>query len=278
MEPFVFFAVLLAAGLHASWNALIRAGSNRFQGMLLLTVSQGFFGVIMAVASPFPKGEVWLWLIGSGVLHAGYKMFLAAAYKHGDLSRVYPIARGVAPMLVAVLGIFLLPDTLLAKEYIGIVFIGLGVILMARGVFKSGETRALIPLALGSAICTAGYSLVDGLGVRVGGHAMQFTAWLFILDALFFCSATLATNGTRHFVASPKSWLMGSIAGALSLATYWIAIWAMSVAPIALVSALRETSVLFAVLIGVLILKEPTDKGKIIAAIIIVGGIVLIRV
>jgi len=278
METSVFIAVLFAALLHASWNAVIRAGGNRFQGMLLLTVSQGVMGLVMAGFVPLPKGEVWLWLLGSGALHSGYKMFLAAAYKHGDLSRVYPIARGVAPMIVVLAGFFLLSDVLAGKEYAGIALIGVGVILMARGVFSSGEARVLIPLALGSALCTAGYSMVDGLGARVAGNATQFTAWLFIFDALVFCSATFATQGGRGFIASRRSWALGTFAGALSLATYWIAVWAMTVAPIALVTALRETSVLFAVLIGVLWMKERAELGKLVAALVILSGIVLVKI
>lgn len=278
MDTSVFLAVLFAAFLHASWNAVIRAGNDRFQGMLLLTVSQGLMGVVMAMFVPLPKGEVWLWLLASGALHSGYKMFLAAAYKHGDLSRVYPIARGVAPMIVVLIGYFILSDALANKEYAGIGLIGFGVILMARGVFSNGEARVLIPFALGSALCTAGYSLVDGLGARVAGNATQFTAWLFIFDALVFSAATLATSGARRFVAPRQSWALGSFAGGLSLATYWIAVWAMTVAPIALVAALRETSVLFAVLIGVFWMKERAEFAKLVAAMVIVSGIILIRI
>ncbi len=278
METSVFLAVLFAALLHASWNAIVRAGSNRFQGMLLLTITQGFMGVVMATFVPLPQGKVWLWLLASGVLHASYNMFLAAAYKHGDLSRVYPIARGVAPMLVVVAGFFLLSDTLANKEYIGIALIGGGVILMARGVFSSGEARALIPLALGSAVCTAGYSMVDGLGARVAGNATQFTAWLFIINAIIFGAATLATQGAQSFKASRKTWAIGTFAGTLSLTTYWIAVWAMTIAPIALVTALRESSVLFAVFIGVVWMKERAELGKLVAAVVILAGIALIRI
>ncbi|MBL1437957.1 MAG: EamA family transporter [Rhodobacteraceae bacterium] len=278
METPIFFAVLFSALLHASWNAVIRAGGDRFQGMLLLTVSQGFMGLCMALFVPLPNAEVWLWLLASGVLHAGYKMFLAAAYKHGDLSRVYPIARGVAPMIVVLAGYFLLSDTMENKEYAGIALIGVGVVLMAQGVFSSGEARVLIPFALGSALCTAGYSMVDGLGARVAGNATQFTAWIFIFDALVFSTITLASSGPRRFIASRKSWMLGSFAGALSLVTYWITVWAMTVAPIALVAALRETSVLFAVLIGVFLMKERAEFSKLIAAIVVVSGIILIRI
>lgn len=278
METTAFFAVLFAALLHASWNAIIRTSGNRFQGMLILTTAQGTMGLFMAPFFPLPSGEVWIWLIASGVLHTGYKMFLAAAYKHGDLSRVYPIARGVAPMIVVLAGMFFLSDDLNIKEYIGVALIGGGIILMAHGIFRNGEARVLIPFALGSALCTAGYSIVDGLGARVAGDASQFIAWILLFDMLFFTSSTLMTVGPRHYRASAKTWIIGSFAGALSLATYWIVVWAMTIAPIALVTALRETSVLFAVMIGVLLMKEKADLGKIIAALVVVTGVIVIRV
>jgi len=278
LETTAFFAVLFAALLHASWNAIIRTSGNRFQGMLILTTAQGTMGLFMAPFFPLPSGEVWIWLIASGVLHTGYKMFLAAAYKHGDLSRVYPIARGVAPMIVVLAGMFFLSDDLNIKQYIGVALIGGGIILMAHGIFRNGEARVLIPFALGSALCTAGYSIVDGLGARVAGDASQFIAWILLFDMLFFTSSTLVTIGPRHYRASAKTWIIGSLAGALSLATYWIVVWAMTIAPIALVTALRETSVLFAVMIGVLLMKEKADLGKIIAALVVVTGVIVIRI
>ena len=277
MEFHVLLAVLFAALMHASWNAVIRGGGDRFQGMLLLTVTQALMGVLMALFVPLPTGAVWLWVLGSGALHTAYKLFLAAAYQHGDLSRVYPIARGAAPMMVVVVGFFLLPDTVAFKEYLGIGLIGVGVMMMAQGVFKDGETRSLIPLALGSAACTAGYSIVDGMGARFAGDATMFTAWLFIFDGVFFAAFTNLTRGPRVFVASRRTWSIGALAGGLSLLTYWIAVWAMTVAPIALVTAVRETSVLFAVLIGVFIMKEKASIAKLMAAIVILFGIVVIR-
>ena len=277
MEFHVFLAVMFAAVMHASWNAVIRSGGNRYQGMLLLTVTQGAMGLLMALFMPMPSGVVWLWVLGSGVFHTGYKLFLAAAYQHGDLSRVYPIARGAAPMMVVIVGFILLPDSVQAKEYLGIGLIGAGVMMMAQGVFASGETRTLIPLALGSAACTAGYSMVDGMGARVAGNATMYTAWLFIFDALIFSSVTAVTRGRAVFMATRKAWLVGALAGALSLTTYWIVVWAMTVAPIALVAAVRETSVLFAVLIGIFWMREKASRGKFIAALVIVFGIVVIR-
>lgn len=278
MEFSVFVAVLFAAVLHAGWNAVIRSGGDRFQGMLLLTFTQGVMALGMAVVVPLPDGIVWVWVLGSGLLHTIYKLFLSAAYQHGDLSRVYPIARGAAPMMVVFVGYFLLADTIESKEYAGIGLIGVGVMMMAQGVFSSGESRRLLPLALGSALFTAGYSIVDGLGARVAMDATMFTAWLFIFDAMFFTVYSLISRGATVFKASRRAWSLGAFAGVLSLATYWIAVWAMTVAPIALVAAVRETSVLFALVIGILVLKEKAGVAKILAALVIVSGIVVIRI
>ncbi len=277
MDIKIFLAVLFAAVLHASWNAVIRSNGDRFQGMLLLTVSQGLMGLVMALFVPLPSGQIWLWVVASGALHSFYKMFLAAAYQQGDLSRVYPIARGTAPLFVVVVGFFWLPDSVQFKEYLGIGLIGIGVMLMAQGVFSSGESRRLIPFALGSALCTAAYSIVDGLGARIAMDATMFTAWMFVFDGMIFSTITLATRGREVFTATRRVWVLGVVAGALSLVTYWIVVWAMTKAPIALVAAVRETSVLFAVLIGVFILREKISLGKAVAAAVILVGIIIIR-
>jgi drug/metabolite transporter (DMT)-like permease len=273
----VFLAVMAAALLHAAWNALIKLGGSRLQGMLILTVVQGGIGIAIAATRPLPAAEVWLWLLGSGLFHSAYKFVLAYAYEHGDLSRVYPIARGAAPLIVLVAGAALLADRIAAPEVAGILVLGTGILLMARGAFRSGESRRLVPFALGSACATAGYSLVDGLGARISGDAVAYVAWLFIFDVLFFSAFTLAAYGARTFRATPRVWLRGSLASVASYGAYAIAVWAMTVAPIALVAALRETSILFAVLIGWIGFGERMDGAKMLAAVLIVGGVALTR-
>ena len=245
--------------------------------MLILTLVQGGMGLLVALTRPFPDPQVWLWLLASGVFHAAYKLFLAFAYEQGDLSRVYPIARGAAPMLVLVISALLLPDVIAAWEYIGILVLGSGILLMARGVFSSGESRRLVPLALGSAMATAGYSLVDGLGARASGDAVAYVGWLFTLDAAFFTPVCIALRGKSVLRASGKVWAIGGLAATASYGAYAIAVWAMTVAPIALVAALRETSILFAVLIGWLVFGERMDKQKAVAAALIVAGVIVTR-
>lgn len=272
----VFLAVLFAAFLHASWNAIVKTGGNRFQAMFMLSTAQGIMGAIMFFFVPLPKGEVWYWLIASGLIHSAYKFFLTSAYEHGDLSRVYPIARGAAPMIVLVVGGVFLTDELAALDYLGVIAIGCGIILMARGIFSNGESQRMLPWALASAGATASYSLVDGMGARIAGDATQFVAWMFAIDGLIFAVIYFARGGIMP--RSAVDWGKGSVAGAASLGAYWIAVWAMTVAPIALVTALRETSILFAVLLGVLLFGERLDRGKAISAALIIMGVVVTRI
>lgn len=278
MSSLVFFAILGAALLHATWNALIKVGGSKMNAMLIMTVVQGCAGAMMATTREIPTGEVWIWLIGSGFLHSTYKLFLSFAYEQGDLSRVYPIARGAAPMMVLMVGAFVLNDVVHARETLGICLLGIGILLMARGVFSNGESRRLVPLALGSAIATASYSLVDGVGARMLGDPVTFVAWMFVFDALVFVPVAVGLRGRAVLVSPARSWGIGALAAIASYISYAVAVWAMTHAPIALVTALRETSILFAVLIGWLIFKEPMDRAKAMAALLIVGGVVLTRI
>ena len=277
MTATVFLAVLAAAFLHAAWNALVRSGAQKVTAILILTLIQGGFGLILTFTRPFPTGEVWLWLVASGVFHAAYKLFLAFAYEQGDLSRVYPIARGAAPMIVLGISAIALADPITTPETLGILILGAGILTMGHGALRSGESARLIPLALGSAAATAGYSLVDGLGARVSGDAVAYVAWLFVLDALLFTPIAVALRGSGVLKATRRDWLTGTVAASFSYGAYAIAVWAMTVAPIALVAALRETSILFAVLIGWLVFKERMDTLKALAALLIVAGVVLTR-
>lgn len=273
----VFLAVIVAALLHATWNALVRIGLSKQTSMFLLSTGNLVFGAIVAAFHPLPKPEVWPWLIGSGLIHTAYQMFLAYAYEQGDLSRVYPIARGAAPMIVLVFSLLFLSDPISPGDFLGIAVLGIGIALMARGVFTNGESKKLLPYALGSAAATAGYTLTDGLGARVSGDPVAYTAWLLIIAGVFFAPAVVALKGRAVIRADARAWSIGLLAGAASFAAYAIAVWAMTLAPIALVSALRETSILFAVLLGWLFFGERIDRTKAMAAVLIVAGAALTR-
>ncbi|WP_323037833.1 DMT family transporter [Pararhodobacter sp.] len=274
----VFLAVMLAALLHASWNAIVKTGLSKQTSMFLLSFGHALLGICVALFYPLPVPEAWPWLLASGLIHMAYQMFLAYAYEQGDLSRVYPIARGTAPMIVLIVSLLFLSDTLDGHEVWGILVLGAGIAVMARGVLTNGESRRLLPFALGSAVATAGYTLTDGLGARVSGEPIAYVAWLMILSAVFFTPAVVALKGRAVLRANVRAWGFGMIAAAASFGAYAIAVWAMTLAPIALVGALRETSILFAVLMGWLFFGERMDRAKAIAALLIVSGVILTRV
>jgi drug/metabolite transporter (DMT)-like permease len=277
----VSFAILLAvlgsAFLHALWNALIKTGSSRLGAMVILSIGEIPIGLAVATTRPLPALQVWKWVLMAGCAHFFYKLFLTYAYDRGDLSRVYPIARGAAPLIVAVAGLALLPDRLTLHELAGIAVLGCGILLMAQGVFANGENRRMLPFALGSACATATYTMLDGTGARVSGDAIAYVAWVFVADGLLFTSGMLAFKGVDVLPRDRKAWGLGMLAAAASYGAYAVSVWAMTKAPIAVVAAVRETSILFAVLIGWGVFGEAMTKGKALAAGVIVGGVILTR-
>ncbi len=277
MSLAVFLWVLAAALLHAAWNAMIKTGGSKLTGMFMVALGNGVLGLAVGLALPLPEAEIWPWILASGAIRMAYLLFLGLAYEHGDLSRVYPIARGAAPLFVLLAGGLLLSDVLGGNELAGILVLGAGILLMAQGAFASGESRRLVPFAVGSAMATAAYSIVDGIGARQMGDAIAFTGWALAATALFYTPAVVALKGRAVLRADARMWVSGNVAGLASYLAYTIVVWAMTQAPIALVTALRETSILFAVLIGWLLFGERMSRGKALAALLIVGGVALTR-
>ncbi len=278
MTTGVFLAVLGAAFLHALWNALIKSGSSRVGAMVILSVWEIVLGLVMSAPHGVPELRIVPWLLGAGTFHLIYKTCLTFAYEHGDLSRVYPLARGTAPMAVLIIGALFLGEEVEALEASGIVVLGLGILGLASGVFRSGESKTLIPYALGAAFGTAGYTLLDGFGARAGGDPAAYVAWLFVLDGITYLVLMGLRRGRGVFPPLGKAWAVGAAGGAASYGAYAIAIWAMTLAPIPLVAALRETSILFAVLIGAVVFRERMTMGKWGSVGLIVGGVILTRI
>ena len=277
MSLWVMLAVLGAAFLHALWNSLLKVGTSRMGAMVILSIGEIPIGLAVVMARPALDWSVAPWVIAAGCAHFFYKLFLTYAYERGDLSRVYPIARGSAPLMVGLVSPFFLPDVITPVEFAGIAVLGLGILLMAQGVFANGENRRLIPYALGSACATATYTLIDGQGARVSGDAVAYIAWVFVADGVFFAGGMLAWKGLAVLPRQRKAWGVGMIAAAASFGAYAVSVWAMTIAPIAVVAALRETSILFAVMIGWLVFGEKMTRGKALAALVIVGGVMLTR-
>ena len=277
MTVLVFCAVLIAALLHAGWNALVKTGNNKQTAMLILTLAHAFFGLCLIPFLPMPQGEVWIWLLASGFTHMFYQLFLGFAYERGDLSRVYPIARGGAPMIVLTVSVLFGVDTLRGFDFLGILVLGLGILLMARGVFNSDEDHKLIFLAVGSACATACYSLIDGLGARVMGDALAYVSWLLIFSAIFYTPVIFFLRGRSVLPQNSSQISVGLLTGFASFVAYAIIVWAMTQAPIALVTALRGSSILFAMIFGWFFFREQMGLSKVLAGIMIVIGITLTR-
>jgi drug/metabolite transporter (DMT)-like permease len=278
MDLVVFLAVLAGAAMHAGWNALVKTGLDRTTSIFLLAFIQGAISLALLPLFALPAAASWPWIAVSAVLHTGYKIFLIRAYAHGDLSQVYPLARGSAPLLVALFSIFVLSENLTAIKFAAVCAIGLGVMLMSSRL-GSGEAmpRQALFYALGTALFTASYTLVDGIGAQISGTASGFTLWMFVGDGILMTIYALTLRGRGLFAAARGNLAGGLAAGALSLASYWIAIWAFTLAPIAMVAALRETSVLFAMLIAVFWLGEKAGPQRWFAAGLIGLGILLMR-
>lgn len=275
----MFVAVLMAALMHAGWNAVIKVGLDRTSTLLLLVLSQIVLALALLPFFPLPGYSAWLWILASAAIHTVYKLFLMRAYQHGDLSQVYPLARGTAPLIVAIISILILGEGTTFLKTFAIVLIGLGVCLMSlRGGASGRMPPKAFVYAIGTALCTASYTLVDGLGARISGSPSGYILAATILDGLFTCAIVFVTRGPRAFTALAPAWRSGFFAGALSLASYWVVIWAFTQAPIALVAALRETSVLFAMMIATFFLKERIGASRIAAAGLIALGIVSMRV
>jgi drug/metabolite transporter (DMT)-like permease len=278
MEPHVFFAVLFGAACHAGSHAFLKIRLEPFTATALMAIMSAIVVLPALFLLPVPPAPAWPWLAASMIFHLGYFIGLSEAYRVGDMGQVYPIARGTAPLMIAVASTLVVGEVIGLRGWLGMLILVSGVFLLSmRGGRDLHFSKRAVAFALFTAVTICGYSVVDGSGARAAGNAHAYTVWLFLFDGLMMLVFALLRRGRPVFAEFASFWRPGLIGGVLSLAAYWIAIWAMTVAPIALVAALRETSVLFAAVIAVIVLKEPLQRPRIIAALMIVVGLVLIR-
>ena len=279
MDSFVFTAVLFAAFCHAGWNAGVKRGLDPLATTVLMSMFAGLIGLVLVFILGLPAAAAWPWVIASVLIHIVYFGALIESYAAGDMGLVYPIARGAAPLMTA------MATTAAVGEYLG-PFGWAGVVILAAGVLllSLGGGRDLLQLdrrAIGFALLTAltivAYTVVDGIGARRAGNAHAYTAWMFFGIGVAMAFYAMARRGTGVFAPMTGYLKTGAVGGALQVGAYGIAIWAMTVAPIALVAALRETSVLFGAILAVVFLKEPLLMPRVVAALLIVCGVVLIR-
>lgn len=279
MDTVVFLAVLAAAVMHASWNAIIKIGLDRFATVMLLVAVQALIAVPVVPFLPWPHAASLPYVVASAVLHAGYKLFLIHAYRHGDLAQIYPLARGGAPLIVALVSAAVIGEAVGANGMMAVLLVAVGILVLAAkgGADLRRMSGKAFAYAIGTACFTASYTIVDGMGARLAGSPSSFILWGTILDAVFMLLYGWTQRGAALLPRTASAWRLGLIAGAMSLGSYWIAVWAFAQAPIALVAALRETSVLFAMLISVAFLGERGTAWRWSAAASIVAGVVLIR-
>jgi phosphonate utilization associated putative membrane protein len=275
-------AVLFGALLHASWNALIKSGSDKALDTALIHLLGCAVGAALVATFGLPRREALPWLGASVLIHIGYYVTLVGAYKHGELGFSYPIMRGTAPLIVAVLSGRLIGEHLPLATWLGVAGISGGVLLigLTRSALGSGSRRHALAYALTNAAIIAAYTLVDGTGVRVSGNAMQYVALLFLIDgAPYFTIVMWQRRGALPPAVAymRRRWPVALLGACASLGAYAIALWAMTRAPIASVAALRETSVLFAALIGVVMLKERFRFQRALGTGVIVAGVMALR-
>ncbi len=278
MSLSVMFVVLLAALLHASWNFLVKQNNDKHISMSAVVLGHTPFAIFALFFVPLPNLESLMYIITGALLHCGYQLFLLNSYKIGDLSQVYPLARGIAPLLVSVVSVFFLGEHLNQIQTIAIIVICTGImsLVLVRKSDGLRNYRAAI-LAVITGIFIASYSLVDGLGARLSGSAVGFYACLSILNAIIFALIVTIKKPDTVKVVVIKNYKLALAGGLASFTAYALVIWSFTMASIPVVTALRETSIIFALLLGVFVLKEKLDLMKLFASMTTLIGAGLLR-
>lgn len=286
----VLLAVMLGALLHASWNALIKSSTDKeLDTALVHTLGMVLAAPLFLWVGPPPQAA-WPYAALSLTIHVGYYIALSGAYRHGDLGLTYPLMRGTAPLLVALGSMAWLGERLSAMAWLGVLGVCAGVLLLGAGGLlrawrEGGSHGKAIGFALANAVIIATYTIVDGLGVRAsvahGGTAWQYVMTLFVIDGLPFALLVLWRRGAAGRVAAlgyaRQRWPLATLGGMASLGSYGIALWAMTQAPVAVVAALRETSVLFAAALGTWLLRESFGWQRAGGTAAIVAGVWALR-
>ncbi len=274
-----FCIVLFAALLHASWNIFIKSASDKRLSMSLLCAG---CVVICALCLPWlaqPAAASWPYLAASVVCQLIYYGLLIAAYRYADMSQAYPVMRGTAPLWVVVFGLLFFHQELSAARIAAIALLASGICLMAnlRQLKHSPQLRKGLGFALINAVFIASYTVIDGLGVRLAGHSASYTMWVFLLSGAVFCCYTYWQQPAEILVLYRQQWRDGLKAGAASVLSYGLALWAMQTAPVAMVAALRESSIIFASLLAYFYLGELIDRRRLVAIVLALAGVMMLR-
>ncbi len=272
----VVAAVLFGAMLHAGWNALVKSSTDKALDTALIHLLGSVVAIPLVLLVGWPPASAWPFLAASLVIHVAYYTALTGAYQHGDLGLTYPLMRGTAPLLVALSATVTLGETLSPLAWVGVLAVSAGVLTLglSRHAFEAPKA---VRFALVNAVIIAVYTVVDALGVRAAGQALPYVATLFLLDGWPFALIVFLRRRGAVLPYARKRWPIALGGAIASLGSYGIALWAMTQAPVATVAALRETSVLFAVLLGVWFLKEVFTPRRVIGTCAIVAGVMALR-
>lgn len=262
--------VLLAAVLHASWNALLRAGEDKFWSMTVMCLGIACLCLGLIPFAPLPLQASWVYAVLSGVLHVGYNLFLIRTYRHGDLGQTYPISRGSSPLLVSLCAAVFAHELPSPLEMAGVLVICAGIFSLA---FQGrGVGRLSLLYALGTGCFIGAYSVVDGIGARLSGTPVGYTLWMCLVWCVLEVWVYIALRGWRSLLRGRRETWVAAGGGIVSMVAYGIIIFAMSRGPMGPVSALRETSVVFAALIGRVFLHERLTLWRILACAVVALG------
>jgi len=274
--------VVFGAVLHAAWNVLVKSAEDKQLEAALIPFLAAVMALPFVVWLGLPSKDCWPYLAASLLLHVGYHVALAGAYRYGDLGLTYPIMRGLAPLLVALSSVSVFGEHLSQSGWFGVLAITVGVTLV--GMHRFGEVahhRKALAFAIGNAVIIAAYTLVDGLGVRASKDAISYVLTLLLLDGIPY---GLLVWWQRGFRATPaimayarRRWPLATLGGMACIGSYAIALWAMTRAPVASIAALRETSVLFAVAFSSLLLNEKFGLRRIVGTLVLLTGVMVLR-
>ncbi|MFC3630458.1 hypothetical protein ACFOM8_13495 [Paracoccus angustae] len=265
--------VLLAAILHAGWNALVKAVDDRAGILAAVSAAHAVLGLCLIALAPAPAMASWPSIAISTGLHYGYYVLLFQAYRHGDLSQVYPISRGLAPALVALSAVLLIHEAMTPMGWFGLacVSLGVGILAVQRGAVHASGQAVGIAICLGLLI--AAYSVADGIGVRLSDSVFGYMGWLFLLE--FPVPLSIAIARRRHGGGFGGRMLMlGALGGIASVSAYGIVLYVKTIAPLGAVSAVRESSVIFAALLGILVFGERPVGARLVASAVVAAGVV----
>ena len=278
MSSAVFIAVILAAFLHAVWNAMVKNMKDKYLGMSGIVFGHLPASIVVIFLTPIPAPESIPFIILSAIIHNGYQWFLLNSYKFGDYTKVYPVARGAAPILVTIISLFFLGTVLSNFEILGIFTISIGILSLSYFDKKPFKDQKEIIYALMTATFIMGYSITDGIGAKISNSFLSYMSWSFILNAIIY-SILLSFIGQKKIITKTitKGKFIFLIGGTTSYLVYGIVVWAFTQAPIPIVATLRETSIIFALLIGTYFLKEKFTFFKMVAVLTIFCGVLLLK-